>query len=649
MDNDEKVKSKDKMFAEDTPQKDLKKREYLVHMELSSEEEKDLVLQVKKEIENAKKHIQPWLERKYRHIKLYNNQVRKKDKVGESLLFTVFQTLLAATYDDQLNVNFRGRTEMDIEKAMKLNQTAEYDYDLMDKAIYDYHMRWNALFYGRGIGLMMDYDANVYVPKPYVIDPLVLLHDPRGSSIRGGNIGTKCAYLGYEITLDRETLEDSGEVKYINVDKLSWGVDVSKSMQYRAREFRDDAQSRQTVNDDDNSAVGYRWFTRFQKKNIVLTVGLEGEVILLAHEIKDDELPFVEMAVFPTPNDFHGVSVADLVEDKQRLKSVLTNLGIKLLDVNLNPKMAYDKTKIDDEQDLHPSNENPVAVDGDPASAIRPLQNPVGNLPLYDYITNQLDFSVQRAAATPEIQQGVMSTKERTLGELNLVANASNTRYSLMIKLMALSERDFWLQWYKLHKVYLPDSMKKFVRISGELNPNAIELTREDITLEEDPDIDIESKTLTESKRVRALTYYAQFYQMFRQNPTANGRYVDKLLARLIGLDDEQIELMFPDTPDEIIADSENIAINNNELPIVSINDNHMQHIMVHGNAADTNAKTAHIQEHKRAMKIMKTQLGMGIEPISPTPGGQPTNGQPSQQQPSTQTPMDAGLNSLMG
>ena len=62
------------------------------------------------------------------------------------------------------------------------------------------------------------------------------------------------------------------------------------------------------------------------------------------------------------------------------------------------------------------------------------------NMGLLDFIYTSLDVSAQKATATPEIQQGALSDKDRTLGELNLISSNVDTRYSLSAKVFGWSE-----------------------------------------------------------------------------------------------------------------------------------------------------------------------------------------------------------------
>jgi hypothetical protein len=68
------------------------------------------------------------------------------------------------------------------------------------------------------------------------------------------------------------------------------------------------------------------------------------------------------------------------------------------------------------------------------------------------------------------------------------------------------------------------------------------------------------------------------------------------------------MEILFPDSIDELKAQDENERINPDEMPQVAPTDNHEQHLMVHRMAANTWAKWVHIQWHEEMLSTQKQQ-----------------------------------------
>src|SRR3990172_2550772 len=71
--------------------------------------------------QNAKKQEQAL------RLKLYNNQRRDKDAVGDTTMFTIHQTIVASLYDDRLASEFIGREEGDDDIGDKLTKLVEYE------------------------------------------------------------------------------------------------------------------------------------------------------------------------------------------------------------------------------------------------------------------------------------------------------------------------------------------------------------------------------------------------------------------------------------------------------------------------------------------------------------------------------------------
>ena len=66
----------------------------------------DLIEQVNSEYTQAWDYIKPKWDEWALRLKLYNNQKRDKEAVGDNTLFTIFQTVLASLYSDQLTASF---------------------------------------------------------------------------------------------------------------------------------------------------------------------------------------------------------------------------------------------------------------------------------------------------------------------------------------------------------------------------------------------------------------------------------------------------------------------------------------------------------------------------------------------------------------
>lgn len=100
-------KAKDDVNDQESPSSE---GESLQPTEIKSEEKqenyRELLDQIKSEFNVGLKHVrQRWSENTSR-LKLYNNQKRNKEHIGDPLLFSTFQTSFASLYDDEMQHEF---------------------------------------------------------------------------------------------------------------------------------------------------------------------------------------------------------------------------------------------------------------------------------------------------------------------------------------------------------------------------------------------------------------------------------------------------------------------------------------------------------------------------------------------------------------
>ena len=101
-----------------------------------------------------------------------------------------------------------------------------------------------------------------------------------------------------------------------------------------------------------------------------------------------------------------------------------------------------------------------------------------------------------------------------------------------------------------------------------------------------------------------------------------NVRFALQKIGRLSGFTKEEIEQVLPPSIDEMNADSENEKLDKGELVDVQVYDDDFIHFEVHNKAADTPAKYAHIEAHKKAMMLKRVKPEFNLannRPDNPT------------------------------
>lgn len=599
-----------------------------------------LLEQIKEEYDQAWKHQHPKKKQAEVRLKLYNNQKRDTKAVGDVTLFTTMQTVLASLYDDRLMVAAGGREEGDDEQTENIDAMAEFDYEEMQKDQIDYDWDFDAAFFGRGILSMEEFIRNPdelqFYPLPEVIDPLIFLRDPDAKSINGRKDSKKGAarFMGYPIKVTRMDLKKNPHI-FASVKKgegtaLNYGTPTFSLLQ-DAIDARNEAQNRGGTRQFDNeNKLGANsqhealiWYTFYQPIDangkptnedpirLKCWTANERNELIGVQELKEDYWKLVDRPLYPTAHDWDGVSIPDLVEDKQRARAVVSNLVLQAMKSDVYPMYIYDTNKVTNKKDLKIGFNKFISADGknEPiGNAIQPLIKARPNMPLIDFIYTTLDISAQKATATPDIQQGIQSEKNRPLGETNILKSGVDTRYSLAAKVFGWSEKVFWQFWYKGYYDYFSDDIdEKVLRLKGAFGAKWRKLDKKDFTTRISPDFQIESRAVNRAKELEERNSLTGYFQLVLADPTANRRYAMRKLGKLYGMKKDELDRLLPPTIDERVAEEENDKLNEDEFVGVLREDDHNVHLEMHSKAKDTPASKAHIETHKKALMIKKT------------------------------------------
>ncbi len=593
---------------------------------------KSLIDQIETEYQLSWAFMKPKLDEWNLRLKLYNNQKRDKEAIGDPLMFTIHQTVLASLYSDKLGAEFQPREDGDDDTAENLNILATYDEEDMEKDIFDYDFDWSASFYGRSLALFMDFDRITKTPIPEIINMMTWLRDPRAKSAQGDRRGRNALrFGGREIRLTKNDMKNAGV--YFGYEKIkSEGTDINSILDsyeqahIEAQGHGQPGGSMQLKGDNADFRV-LEWLTTWNNKKVIVSLAGKRKQIVRYTELGTPKFPIIDRTIYPIAFDWDGVSIPDLSEDKQRGRSVIQNLGIKGVKAGLHTTFLYDTNKIKNKADLNRELNKHVGVDGPVSdSVVREIQRS-GVKSEVQWIMNVLDTAAQRATATPTMQQGGMNDEKRLATEINLVASGVDTRYSLSARIFGWSEKRFWKQWYALYKKHFKEGIdEKSVRIAGVTGAKWRKMTRENIIMNADPDVSIESKIISEAQQVRKLGMFRAFIKdVMTFDPTANTRFALKRIGKLSGIPKDEIDKVLPPTIDELTAEEENIDLENNKKREVTPIDNDVVHIEIHNKAADTPFKYAHIQAHKKNMMVRKAKPE--IFPADPTKTMIPTDG----------------------
>lgn len=574
-----------------------------------------LIDQVKTEYEQAWWYIKPKWDEWALRLKLYNNQKRDKEAVGDNTLFTIFQTVLAALYSDTLTAAFSPRESGDEETAENLDITAEYDHDEMEKDMLDYEWDFEAMFFGRGLMATMEFDREHLVPVPEIWNVMTVLRDPFAKSVNGDKKGRgRARFLGREIRMTTNEMDDMDVYfNYKNLEPSSTSTQslVDENMRITADAAGlSDISKFQNLKGENASHRLLEWFTIHKGKRVFVTLADNMKKVVRYEVLDSMDIPIIDRVIYPIPNSWDGVSVPDLIEDKQRARAVATNLALKGVKSALHPMYLFDETRITNRNDLNFEFNKFVGVKGNPTGAVQVMQKEQIKQDVA-FILETLSSGAERSTATPAIQQGAQPEGDNTATRDALINQKVDTRYSLSAKVFGWSEKRFWKQWYRLYKDHFEDGIdEKSVRITGALGAQWRPFTRENLIANTDPDVKIESRILSEARRFNELQSFRAYVQFMASDPNANLRFALRHMGKLSGLKKDIIDRLLPPTIEEMRAEDENLMMRDNPEQIVEVlpTDDHQAHLEIHNKMEDVPAKFAHINAHKRAMMLQRAR-----------------------------------------
>ena len=588
--------------------------------ELSEKDYKDLLKQINSEYDVALKYIEPKWDLWSTRLSLYSNQKKNPKAIGDPILFTIFQTVFAQLYNDTLSVSFSPREEGDEDKAETLTSLAEFDFSEMEKDQTDYQWIWDTMFFGRGIQLLMEFDSESKTPVQETIDPLRFLRDPTATSAQGTGKRKKGAlsYCGWFGKITKAELDKNKEL-YFNTDKLFSDDDNLTTSNQGLSKVEENEQKRtlaqglaDVTNDvknlfgDNRQNSTLNWITNYDGKLIYVTTTIDIKNVVRYEEIPYKNIPLIDRSLFPSSHDWDGVSIPDLVEDKQRARAVIQNLMLESAEFSLYNTYAYDSNKITNKNDLNREMNKHIGVDGSPVGVIAPIQRgTIGQEA--QFILDLLNSSAQSSTATPYQAQGMPAKGGKTATENVLIDKKVDERRSLSAKIFGWSEKAWYKQWYNIYNEYFDDSVDtKIVRITGAFGNSFKKLSKGDFIGETSPDIVIESTEVSDAKRFNVLQSYATYVNTLAADPSANMRYATKRLGELRGIKQDEIARLLPKTVDERQAEVENVRIADNKVVKVTAGEDHQSHLEYHEKAKDTPAKWQHMKAHEAALLVKR-------------------------------------------
>lgn len=599
--------------------------------------------------------LQTRKKRQVNQLVLLNNLQRGDENIASTLLITLFNRIMSNLYDDKMQVKFIPGESVAQRTVNSLNILAQNDYREMNKAQLDYDWTWDTLFFGRGYMETLRFDPVKKLMEPHVINPLVFGYDPYANSPQ------EWRYYWKWITKNKwdiEKLIQKGVITGIKssrelpsgIDPYLWEYEVKRVNAKLAT-----PQSAQPVEGDVFQILEYFGYDAVGKKCVFWLDRQLSKIIYSEKlDLQDGEdgtskWPIVVKEAFREPHASVTFSIADLLEDKHRARSVLLNLAFIAAKDKANPIYWYDPDKVKDPSQLFSRQINQhIPVEGNGDNAIGPLNKDSAMDPSLAAFMQVLSQEANDPVGTGMALAPAKKGGAETATEAAIQQQLNDLAQSLQSKVLQFGEQEFWSHWYQRYKRYTKAGDIKIATIVGVKGMTFESIDLGDIHSKFPPGVLIYSAKEAEYKELVLRRDLMQMYPQLQATLDPDGmRNFNKFVFFPKFLQDpSMIDILIPKTIDEIKAEEENDSLNKEELPQVADTDNHEQHLAIHYMAQNTWAKWVHIAWHEellakqRQMQQAMTQMpqmgqpqpGQAGQPEPQKPGAGLTQAQPGEQ-----------------
>lgn len=530
---------------------------------------------------------------------LMNNLNRGDENISSTLLLTLFDRTLSASYDDKLQIKFLPSQGIKQEQLNSYNVLAQSDYIEMNKAKLDYDWLWDTLFFGRGYMETLRFDKKRKIMQPHVINPLVFGYDPYFENPQEWRYYWKwITKTKYEV----QKLIDAGVIDGIeDINQLPTGIEPYL-WQYKVR--RDQAKEAvqpaiEPINRDVYQLLEFYGYDEKGKKCVFwldknfghilmkdeLKLGDGEEIIAPNGDVIETESkwPLVVKEAFREPHSSIVFSVADLLEDKHRAKSVLLNLAFIAAKDRANPLYWYNPDKIKDiSQFFNRQISQHIPTDGPDAVGPINTEDPM-SAGLIQFIS-MLTQEANDPMGTGQVGQPMAAKGDKTATHDAIQQQMNDMATSLQSKVLQFGEAEFWSHWFHRYAKNAKSLGSKMANIVGVKGVKSQEIDLKDFDTRFPPGVMVYSAKEAEYKESIARRDLMQVYPNLMQTMDADGmRNFNKHVFFPKFLQDPSlIDIMFPKTLEEMKAEDENELLAKNEFIPAQETDNHTTHIYTH-------------------------------------------------------------------
>lgn len=536
-------------------------------------------------------YLQARKTRQVQQLVLLNNLQRGDQNIASTLLLTLFNRLMSTLYDDKIQVKFLPTQGIMQEQLNSYNLLSQSDYLEMGKAKLDYDWIWDTLFFGRGYMETYKFNLKKKIMEPQVINPLVFGYDPYFENVQDWRYYWKWVTKS---KWDLQKLIKDGTITGVTkVEDITSGIDPFLWNYKSKRDIAKKAVEPPIAPAQNDVYQILEYFGYDDEGNkCIYWIDKNFSTILFKDKLdfNDDDndenaskWPIVVKETFREPHSSINFSVADLLEDKHRAKSVLLNLAYIAAKDKANPIYGYNPDKVRDVSQFFSRQIN-QHIPMDSADAAWPLniEEPM-SAGLLQFI-RILDGEAEQPVGAGRPMQAMGAGNRATATEAALDQQLNDLAQSLQAKLMQFGEAEFWSAWFHRYAKYADELKEKMANVVGVKGVTSEIIDFKDFKTDYPPQVMVYSAKEAEYKETVLRRDLMQLYPDFAQTLGPDGmRNFNKFVFFPKFLQDPSlIDIMLPKTLDEIKAEGENEQLKKDVMPQVQETDNHSTHLYTH-------------------------------------------------------------------
>jgi hypothetical protein len=552
----------------------------------------DILYQIRQEFSTWDDYMKPKRQQILKRLEKHIKQNKELWLVNINMVSNTIDTLIAWSYIDEPQVKFVARDNfLESEQADNLNYMARFDMKEQDYQQLDYQVQRDRYFFGLGIKYRHWFDTTKMCPIFYAVNPLTAIFDPTPTLIGKFN-ANQYKYFGFTLVDSMFNLKNDKQYNKALLSKLTQdAIDSDQELMKQALSISDNTQY---VTENlllNYSVTLYHHFTIIDGKRTLVTTDADKKYVLrqevikpvLKEEKEDESLvprPFAFYFYKPERWKVLGVSIPDMLEDKEEAKTILINANlIKARLEAFGGKFIVNSRLIKDKEDiLKPSTWPQYIFTNDKLQPNESLANVMTEIPTASIKQDTLTMTqiIEREwimdTKQDQMQMWVVPDKTMTKAEQQSIQGNANMLSALNMKTYLRGEYDFRFLRWRTYQEYFSSSDEKFVLMNQDFEWKSIGIKKDMFKTKNNPFIITGSKSDIEAMNEKQKNYWNATLPIILNDPDLpkiSKLIAKRFTAKLNGMPQNSINQIYSLTPEERDAKwMVEYYINDDEMPL---------------------------------------------------------------------------------